>query len=233
MKIRMIVGFVALILSFFSGAGIAAESRSTIEIREGMAGMIGYGTLMSLSSLEQTLGHKYEGQAYPVHVRDYVRGWAFRRPLNDPQANPATAQKTDACFLRNDERVPFEGMVNLNVYPEENGRMNCILYVLSEEDLLKVDKRERDYQRVDVTDRIEEYKFSGGRVYIYEGLPEHPDTAAADPGKYLLIKEYVDQVTEACDGIGKEFRAEFERSTRPVAFPIVSFQAIIWEKYDQ
>ena len=233
MKIRMIVGFVALILSFFSVAGIAAESRSTIEISEGMAGMIGYGTLMSLSSLEQTLGHRYEGQAYPVHMRDYVRGWAFRLPLNDPQANPATAKKTDACFLRNDERVPFEGMVNLNVYPEENGRMNCILYVLSEEDLLKVDKRERDYQRVDVTDRIEEYKFSGGRVYIYEGLAEHPDTAAADPGKYLLIKEYVDQVTAACDGIGKEFRAEFERSTRPVAFPIVSFQAIIWEKYDQ
>ena len=229
MKIRIIVGILVLIPSFFPAAGIAAESKKTIEIREGLAGMIGYGTLMSLSSLEQTLGHKYEGQAYPVHVRDYVRGWAFRRPLNDPQANPATAKKIDACFLRNDERVPFEGMVNLNVYPEKSGRMNCILYVLSEADLLKVDKREWDYQRVDVTDRIEEHEFSGGRVYLYEGLPEHADTAAADPGKYILIKEYVDQVTAACDGMGKEFRAEFESSTRPVAYPVVSFQAIIWD----
>ena len=233
MKIRMIVGFLALIVSFFPAAGTAAEGKSIIEIREGMAGMIGYGTLMSLSSLEQTLGHKYEGQAYPVHVMGYVRGWAFRRPLNDPQANPATAKKIDACFLRNDERVPFEGMVNLNVYPEKNGRMNCILYVLSEEDLLKVDKREWGYKRVDVTDRIEEYEFSGGRVYIYEGLPEHPDTAAADPGKYIIIKEYVDQVIAACDGIGREYSAEFESSTRPVAYPVVSFQTIIWEKYDQ
>jgi hypothetical protein len=233
MKIRMSVGSLALIVSFFSAAGIAAESKSTIEIGEGMAGMIGYGTLMSLSSLEKTLGHRYEGQAYPVHVRDYVRGWAFRRPLNDPQADPATAKRTDACFLRNDERVPFEGMVNLNVYPEKNGRMNCILYVLAEEDLRKVDEREGGYQRVDVTGRIEEHEFSGGRVYMYAGLPEHPDTAAADPGKYILIREYVDQVTAACDGIGREFRAEFESSTRPVAHPVVSFQAIIWEKIDQ
>jgi hypothetical protein len=124
-------------------------------------------------------------------------------------------------------------MVNLNIYPEKNGSMNCMLYVLSEEDLLKVDKRERGYQRIDVTDRIGEYEFSGGRVHIYEGLPEHPATAAADAEKYILIKEYVDQVTAACDGMGKEFRAEFESSTRPVAYPVVSFQAIIWEKYDQ
>ncbi|HUU05661.1 MAG TPA: hypothetical protein VMZ49_07265 [Patescibacteria group bacterium] len=230
MKIRMIVGFLVSILFLLSAAGSAAESKSTIEIREGMAGMIGYGTLMSLSSLEQTLGHRYEGQVYQVHVRDYIRGWALRRPLNGPQANAADAKKFDACFLRNDERVPFEGMVNLNVYPEKNGRMNCILYLLPEADLLNVDKREWGYKRVDVTERIEEHEFSGGRVYLYEGLPEHADTAAADPGKYILIKEYVDQVTMACDAIGKDFRAEFDKSTRPVAYQVISFRAIIWKK---
>ena len=228
-KLRLIV----LVLFSFSAAGIAAESKSTIEIREGMVGLIGYGTLMSLPTLEQALGHAYAGQACQVHVRDYTRGWAYRRPMNDPEAKPAAAGRINTWFLLNNERIPFDGMVSLNIYPEKNSRMNCILYLLSQEDLLKVDQWEKGYRRVDVTDKIEEYDFSGGRVYIYEGLPEHADTVAADPKKYILIKEYVDQVTMACDGIGKDFRAEFDRSTRASAYPIVSFTTVIWEKSDK
>jgi hypothetical protein len=224
------ISFTVLITLLFSTPVSAEEIKNAIEIREGLLGMIGYGTLMSVQSLEQTLGHPYAGPAYQVHVRDYVRGWAYRLPINDPQAKAEAAGKINACFLLNHERIPFDGMVNLNIYPEKNGRINCMLYLLSEEDLLKIDKRERDYKRVDVTDRIEEYDISGGRVYIYEGLPEHPDTAAADPKKYILIKEYVDQVTMACDGIGKGFRDEFDKSTRAIEYPIVSFATIVWEK---
>lgn len=227
------ISFTVLLLLMFSTRGIAEKKKNTIEIREGLAGMIGYGTLMSLRSLEQTLGHPYGGPAYQVHVRGYIRGWALRRPNNDPQANVAEAGKIDACFLRNDKRIPFAGTVNLNIYPEKNGRINCILYLLSREDLLKIDKREGGYQKVDVTDKIEEYDFSGGRVYIYEGLPEHPDTSSADPGKYIIVKEYVDQVTMACDSIGKNFRAEFDGSTRPIAYQSVSYKMIVWNKSDK
>jgi hypothetical protein len=220
---------VVLILVLISTPGIAGKKKSIVEIKGGLVGMIGYGTLMLLPSLEKTLGHRYEGLAYQVHLTGYIRGWALRRPLNDPQANSA-AGKIEAGYLLNDKRVPLDGMVNLNIYPEKNGRMNCILYLLGREDLLKVDQREGGYARVDVTGRIEEYGFSGGHIYVYEGLPEHPDTAAADPGKYILVKEYLDQVTKACDGIGKNFRAEFDRSTRPVAYRVVSFMNLIWKK---
>ena len=227
------ISFFALILLFISTTGIAEMKKNIIEIREGMVGVIGYGTLMSLPSLKKTLGHPYEGPAYPVHVRDYIRGWAYRRPNNAPQTNAAGAEKIEACFLRNNERIPFDGTVNLNIYPETNGRMNCILYLLSEEDLHKIDKRESDYERIDVTDKIEEYDFSGGRVYIYEGLPEHADTSSSDPQKYIIIKEYVDQVTMACDSIGKDFRAELDKSTRAITYQVVSFTMIIWEKTDR
>ena len=227
------ISFTVLIMLLFSTPGSAEEKKSAIKIREGLVGVIGYGTLMLLPSLEKTLGHPYEGPAYQVHVRDYVRGWAYRLPNNDPQVNAAEAEKINACFLRNNERIPFAGTVNLNVYPEKNGRINCILYLLTGEDLLKIDKRERDYKRVDVTDKIEEYDFSGGSVYIYEGLPENADTSSSDPKKYILIKEYVDQVTMACDRIGKDFRAEFDKSTRAIAYQIVSFAMIVWGKSDK
>lgn len=222
----------AVLMLFFATA-LAAKTKSTVTIKEGSVGLVGYGTLMSLASLEQTLGHSYKGPAYQVHVRDYFRAWAYRRPNNDPQTSSAAAGKINACFLRDGERIPFEGMVNLNVYPERDARINCILYLVNEEDLAKIDKRERGYKRVDITDKVEEHDFSGGRVYIYEGLPEYADVSAADPQKYIIVKEYVNQVRQACDGIGEPFRVEFEQSTRPFAHPVVSFQMIVWNPSDK
>ena len=37
-------------------------------------------------------------------------------------------------------------------------------------------------------------------------------------------------VTGACDAIGKEFREEFDSSTRPCAYPVVPYKNVIWEK---
>jgi len=211
---------------------MAGMKKSTIELKEGWVGVMAYGTLMSLPSMEQSLGHKYDGPTHVVHLKGYVRGWAFRRPNNDPQASGPEVEKIDAHYRRNNELVPFDGTVNLNIYPDTDSSINGLLYVLSKEDLLKVDKRERGYKRVDVTHSIEEYDFSGGVVYIYEGLPEHPDTASSAPDKYIIVKEYTNQVTKACDSIGNKFRAEFETSTKPAAYQIVSFEKIVWKKPD-
>ncbi len=208
---------------------LAKDMKKTIEIKPGMAGLVAYGTLMSKQDLEQTLGHKFEGQTDQVHLMGYIRGWALRRPLNDPQASTPEVSKISASFLSDGKAVPFSGMVNLNVYPEKNGRMNAILYLLTEVDFLKVDKREGGYERRDVTDKIEEYDFRGGRVYVYEGLPEHPSTAATNPKEFILVKDYIDQVTRACDAISEGFRAEFEKSTRPIAYRIVPFKDIVWK----
>jgi hypothetical protein len=221
---------VSLIIMLISSVSLmAGNMKKTIEIKPRMAGLVAYGTLMSKQDLEQTLGHKFEGQTYQVHLRGYIRGWALRRPFNDPQASTLDAARISASFLSDGKQIPFSGMVNLNVYPEKKGRMNAILYLLTEEDFLKVDKRERGYERRDVTDEIAEYDFSGGRVYVYEGLPNQPDTAATDPKEYILVKEYVDQVTRLCDAIGESFRTEFEKSTRPLAYRIVPFKDIIWK----
>lgn len=221
---------VSLIIMLISSVSLMAEDmKKTIEIKPGMAGLVAYGTLMSKQDLEKTLGHKFEGQTDQVHLMDYVRGWALRRPLNDPQASTTDAARISASFLSDGKQIPFSGMINLNVYPEKNGRMNAVLYLLTEVDFLKLDKREDGYERRDVTEKIEEYDFSSGRVYVYEGLPEHPSTAAADPKEYIIVKDYIDQVTRACDVIGETFGAEFKKSTRPIAYRIVPFKDIIWK----
>ena len=210
--------------------GLAAKRKSILGIPEGSVGIIAYGSLISLPSMEETLGRKYEGPIHEVHLAGYERVWTCVRPWNDPQAIAAGAKKIDAYFLRDTERVPIMGAAELNIHPKKKGWINGILYLITNEELLSLDKRERGYRRVDVTDKIEEFRFRGGRVYVYEGLPSSPAATAADKCTIILIKEFLDLVTAACDSRGKDFCAEFDKSTKPPAFPVLSYQDIVWEK---
>lgn len=229
---RLLLGLSLCLFALFlsSLSACAAKRKSTIEIPEGSAGIIAYGSLISLPSMGQTLGHKYDGPIYEVHLRGYERAWTCVRPFNDPQAIAAGAKKIDAYFLRDTERVPIIGAAELNIYPKKKGWINGILYLITKEELLSLDKRERGYRRVDVTDRIEEFRFRGGKVYVYEGLPGSPVASSADKGTYILIKEFLDLVTGACDLRGKDFRVEFDKSTRPCAFPVLSYKNVVREK---
>ena len=219
-----------LFLFWLSVFGLAAKGKSILEIPEGSVGIVTYGSLISLPSMEESLKHTYNGQSYEDHLRGYERLWACIRPFNNPQAIAAGAKKIEAYFLRNTERVPISGAAELNVYPKKKGRINGILYLLTSEELRSLDKREHGYRRADVTDKIEEFRFRGGRVYIYEGLPGSPAASSADKGTYILIKEFLDLVTGACDVRGKAFRNEFDKSTKPHAFPVLSYKNIVWEK---
>jgi hypothetical protein len=42
--------------------------------------------------------------------------------------------------------------------------------------------------------------------------------------------EFFDLVTSACDAKGKEFRSEFDKSTRPCAYQAIPFKEIVREK---
>jgi hypothetical protein len=208
----------ALVLSSLSAC--AAKRKSNIEIPEGMAGIVAYGSLMSLPSMEQTLKHKYQGPIHQIHLTGYEREWICVRPFN---------KKIEAFFLRGNEHVPFDGTAELNISTKKKGRINAILYLISNADMIGLDKREWGYRRVDVTDKIEEFKFRGGKVYVYEGVPGRVEGSSSEKATYILIKEFADLVTGACDAIGTDFRDEFDTSTRPCAYQVVSYKEIVWE----
>ena len=219
-----------LIVSLFVGAPFsAAKGTTTLEIPKGFSGIVAYGSLISLPSLEQTLGHKYEGPVHEVHLTGYERVWTCVRPFDSPQAATAGARKIEAYVLRNTERVPVLGTAELNLYPKKKGRINGILYLLTDEELRKSDQREWGYQRTDVTDRIEEFRFRGGRVYVYESPSGSLPAPSAEKGTYVLIREFLNLVTGACDARGEDFRNEFDKTTRPCTYPIVSYKDIIWD----
>jgi hypothetical protein len=224
------LSFCLSVLFLFCLSVSAAKRKSTIEIPEGSAGIVAYGSLISLPSMEQTLGHKYQGPINQIHLTGYERAWACVRPFNDPRANSADAKRVDVFLLRGNERVSITGAAELNIYPKKKGRTNAILYLISDAEMIRLDKREWGYRRVDVTDKIEEFQFRGGNVYVYEALPGRTGGSSTQKGTYILMKEFVDMVTGACDAIGKNFRDEFDKSTRPCAYQVVSYKEMVWEK---
>ncbi len=224
------LSFSYLFLFLASAPGIASQEKRIMEIPEGSSGMIAYGSLMSLQSMEQTLGHKYEGPRRQVHLTGYEREWTCVRPFNDPEAIAAGRPKIDAFLMSGEERVPVTGAAELNIYPRAQGRINGILYLVTDEELARLDNREHGYRRADVTDKVEEFDFRGGKVFVYEGRSSAASVAPPAMGTYILIKEFLDMVTGACDGIGKEFREEFDSSTKPCTYPVVPYKDVVWEK---
>ena len=112
--------------------------------------------------------------------------------------------------------------------PKVYHRINCVLYFISPEEMAGFDKREWGYERIDVTDVIQEYDFTGGRVYAFQALPEYTYQPELDQKGSILDKAYVEKITTACDSIGKDFRNEFEETTYPYNPYIVA--PVIWKK---
>ena len=110
-----------LMLSMSSLSGCAEKAKRTLEILHGSAAIVAYGSLISLPSLEQTLGHPYSGPIHEVHLEGLREDVGMRSPVQRPQAIAEGAPKIDVHFLRNGERIPIIGAAELNIYPKKKG----------------------------------------------------------------------------------------------------------------
>lgn len=211
-----------LFLSVSSGC----TTRETLDIPEGLTGIFAYGSLISQATLEGTLGHQYERSSYEVHLNGYEREW-WCDPHWRSGPNPLYAH-----ILRGTDSVPVLGQAKMDLSPKEEGRINGILYLVTGEELDSLDRWERDYQRVEVTEEIEEFRFRGAKVYAYVRLPSStPSSAEEEEGICILQKAFLDRVTSACDSRGLAFREECDRTTRPSEYEIVPWEEIVLENW--
>ena len=190
------------------------KGKSAIKIQEGKVGMIGYGMLSSLESLEEILGRKYQDPIYWIHLRGMQRAWNFVAPNNDPNF-PAEYIKYESFCLKNNSTITYEKSIFLNIIENKDIRLNCTLYFLTHGELALFDQFELGYTRIDVSDRVEEYYFENGKVYAYKALPAYEYDANNDKDNSIIEKGYLDLVLASYDNMGNEHKLEFELSTLP------------------
>lgn len=136
--------------------------------------VIGYGSLMQAESRKRTAPKA--GEAYPVRLEGYRRGWFAK----------GTGVGFDTTYL--------------GVVPEENARLNAVIFQLTADDIPAMDQRESFYCRLPVPS--ESYKvlksatpLLPGQVWIYINRPE---SIAAATTQYPLVQSYVDIFVSGC-----------------------------------
>ncbi len=139
--------------------------KQIINIEKGKIGMIGYGSLMSKKSMERTLKRTYQDSVYLVHLEGYQRSWNASRTVKNPEK--------DLFYARDKDTIQIHNTIALNIIESDNEKINCVLFFITPEELAQFDIREKGYNRIDVTDKINEYEFIGGEVYVYKADKEH------------------------------------------------------------
>ncbi len=190
-----------------------AQGSSTKEkliIPKGKVGLVGYGSLMSVASMERTLGHAYTDKFLPIHIKGYQRIWNFAVPNN------GTRGPNLFYFIMAGDTIYPRSVMALNIQEHRGGSMNACLFIIDTLELKMFDAREMGYSRIKLNDRIREFEIVGGDVYAYKALPSFTIQVTDNPKDNVIPRSYVKIVEE--DGLlalGEQFRDEYYASTIP------------------
>ena len=178
-----------------------AQQDAVIRLAEGEHVLFGYGSLLSVASMERTLQRKYEGP----FVTCRLPGW--RRTWDVAMANQTYFYRTAGEFVT-PSRIFY-----LNIRPQAGSAINGVVFVLTQAELAKFDERESVYDRVDVTDSLEGVRVEGGRAWAYRAKPECVFAHPASPRDGAIRKSYLDILAVGHRDLGPDFQAEYEAST--------------------
>lgn len=195
--------------------GSCQEKFETFTIPEGHVAMFGYGSLMSKNLIETGLLDKaYNGPFLPAHLKGYKRSWTFAWPTDIPLYNVDSTFTKDYILIEGDTVYP-KYLHYLNIREDPNTIINGVLYIVPEADLPNYDAWELGYERFEVTDLIQGYTIEGGPVFAYKALPDFELEPNNDFTQNVIERSYVKILEDAFGYWGKEFEAEYHKTTEP------------------
>ncbi len=144
-----------------------------------------------------------------AHLRDHRRAWNVA--MDNSVSMPGYKYYLDA----EDCSRPEVFVTFLNLVPAPGDHVNGMLVPVSVEELVELDRRERNYTRREVTASIEQA--TGGRVWSYFGKPEASQRFAAGQhaARAVIDESYLERVRAGFEALSDDALAEFERSTDP------------------
>jgi hypothetical protein len=94
----------------------------------------------------------------------------------------------------------------LDAQPDSAGSVNGCCIPVTAEDLQRLDHRERNYDRIEVTDAIADCP---GRTWMYAGSPSGRRrlSAGTEAGRAVISREYLDRVEAGFRAIGSDEHA--------------------------
>jgi cation transport regulator ChaC len=175
-----------------------------------MAGiaLFAYGSLVDPASAAATIGREVASCGW-VRLRGFRRRWSTCR-------DNLASEKT---FALGDGSIPA-WCLGLNVEPcTGTAGPNGVLFVVTEEELERLDWRELRYDRIEVTPAVEPLPELVGPVFAYVAKPER--YAASPPDGAIVIASYVRAVEAAFAALGPDELDRYRRTTETPPVPVV------------
>jgi cation transport regulator ChaC len=172
-----------------------------LTLNPGEHALVGYGSLLSIASMERTLGRTYSGPWHVCRLNGWRRGWDIQMPRH-------RSTYRDGARLITPERVLY-----LNLRRQEGAHANAALFVIAAQDLARFDEREWIYRRENVNGDLADARVTGGTAWTYVALGEYVWRQPSRPPEAIIRRTYLDILDRAHAELGDAFRREYEATT--------------------
>jgi cation transport regulator ChaC len=172
--------------------------------------VFGYASLVALEDVD----------ALPGRLRGFRRRWGVA--MNNWEGGEEAKHWLDrATGERPRIRVAY-----LDIYEQAGSAVNGLALPVDAERLVALDRREVNYERVEVTDAFAPEV--GGRVFTYIGLDAARERCrrGAAEGDAFVASDYVGAVRRAFERLDSDSLPEFNRTTDPLPFPELDLQVV-------
>jgi cation transport regulator ChaC len=173
-----------------------------------------YGSL--LPDLSGALG---EGMT-PSRLRDHRRAW------NVAMDNSRSLAGYKYYLSVGDSSRPAVFVTFLNLVPARGRHVSGVLFAVGESELAALDRRERNYDRLEVTDLVDDPPT--GRIWTYIGKPEAEQRFAlgAREGRAVIDRAYLKTVRAGFELIATDALEEFDATTDPHTCPVIDLRRV-------
>jgi len=184
--------------------------------------VFGYGSLVNVVRLEVYLGR----ERFESDELFFCRLWGYHRTWNIAMDNrldiPGYKFYVDSnTGLRPDIYVTF-----LNVRRSCDSSIAGVLFRVDSEQLAELDRRERNYQRIEITNMLD--RPVKGRVWVYVGLPEAEQRFKLGllSKTAVIDRDYFELICEAYLSQGEEAAADYLATTVKPTVPLMKLKRI-------
>ena len=168
--------------------------------------LFGYGSLVSPASLASTIGRDPGAGMHIAHVDGYGRRWNYGSKV------------LRGDWIHEDRTIVGGLVVSLGVVAADGEACNGVVFDVDDDELAALDWRERDYERVDITEMtsVDVEQFDG-RVQVY--VPRQSSIEryeqARDEGRAAIRQSYWTLVEDAFAALGDHHAEWYGRTPAP------------------
>jgi len=184
--------------------------------------VFGFGSLVDLEALADYLDREpfTEGEFERCRLRDYRRAWNIAR--DNSEVIPGHDHLV--CSVSGERLDGYVAVVNIRPAPGQ--AVNGLAFRVSPDELAILDRRERNYDRIDVSGRLDVTVHD--RVWAYRGKPfaEERYAKGAAAGSAFINSAYHTLVHLAFESHGPGFLADYLATTDPPEIPLRALRRV-------